>query len=55
MQSFLPDLEKRKDNRRTLAFRDEFANIWLLVLSPRRLKTTTAGEEIWLDRDAQKL
>lgn len=50
-RSFLPDLERRGDNERTLAFREAVANIWLLAPSPQRLDATTAGEAPWLERD----
>lgn len=49
-RSFLPDLEPRGDNRRTLAFREAVANLWLLAPSPQRLDATTSEEAPWLDR-----
>lgn len=52
-RSFLPELESRGDDRRTLAFREAVANIWLLAPSPRRLEATTAGEAPWLERDGR--
>ncbi|AUX40687.1 uncharacterized protein SOCE26_020880 [Sorangium cellulosum] len=52
-RSFLPDMEPRDDNKRTIAFREALAKVWLLAPSPRRLEPTTAGEALWLDRDGR--
>jgi predicted ATPase len=52
-RSFLPDLEPRHDNKRTLAFREALANVWLLAPSPRRIEPTTADEALWLDREGK--
>ncbi|WP_437511376.1 AAA family ATPase [Sorangium sp. So ce1099] len=52
-RSFLPDMEPRDDNQRTIAFREALAKVWLLAPSPRRLEPTTAGEAPWLDRDGR--
>ncbi|WP_437726412.1 AAA family ATPase [Sorangium sp. So ce861] len=52
-RSFLPDMEPRHDNKRTIAFREALAKVWLLAPSPRRLDPTTASEAPWLDRDGR--
>jgi predicted ATPase len=51
-RSFLPELEPRSDNQRTIAFREALANMWLLAPSPH-LEPTTAAEAPWLDRDGK--
>ncbi|MRG90794.1 AAA family ATPase [Polyangium spumosum] len=50
-RSFLPDMERRHDNRRTIAFREAIARMWLLVPAPQRLEPTTVNEAYWLERD----
>jgi predicted ATPase len=52
-RSFLPDLELRRENRRTVAFRDAVADFWLLAPSSRRIEPTSASEAPWLSRDGQ--
>jgi predicted ATPase len=54
-RSFLPDMEPRPDNKRTIAFREAVANMWLLAPSPWRLEPTTTAEAPWLDRDGKNL
>jgi predicted ATPase len=52
-RSFLPDMEPGRDNKRTIAFREALANVWLLAPTPRRLEPTTTGEASWLERDGR--
>ena len=51
-RSFLPDLERRHDTERALAFRDALAGIWLIKPS-QQLDPTTTLEAPWLDRDGK--
>jgi predicted ATPase len=51
-RSFLPEIEPKNGNHRTIAFREALANMWLLAPSPR-LDPTTAAEAPWLDRDGK--
>lgn len=50
-RSFLPDLEARPDNRRTLAFRQALGELWLLAHAPPHIEPTSDGEAVWLERD----
>ncbi len=52
-RSFLSDMEPRPDNRRTIAFREAIANMWLLAPAPRRLEPTTSTDAHRLDRDGK--
>ncbi len=49
-RSFVPDMEPRDDNRRTIAFRDAIATMWLLAPAPQYLNPTTSADAPWLDR-----
>jgi predicted ATPase len=44
-------LEPRSDNRKTIAFRQAVASIWLLRLNPYAMESTSRREAEWLARD----
>jgi predicted ATPase len=50
-RSFLSELDTPSEDKRTIAFREALANMWLLKPSPQALTPTTQGEAPWLDRD----
>lgn len=52
-RSFLSELDTPSANKRTIAFREALANMWLLRPSPQQLTPTTPGEAPWLDRDGK--
>ncbi len=52
-RSFLSELDTPQENKRTIAFREALANLWLLKPSPQQLAPTTAGESPRLDRDGK--